>query len=138
MLPIVSTLLQNASAPLGALNVVALFSVLMLQIGLGLFSVDVDGLESGPLARLVSFETGRSCAHLHHIVFNVLLGLALLHVTAIAFYLLRGRDLVTPMISGWASWTQSPVRHIAEVPWWRAALGASIAALVAGYLAAHS
>jgi cytochrome b len=134
-----SSPVQPGHTPLGALSVLALLSLLMLQIGLGLFSVDVDGLESGRLARLISFETGRTCAHFHHVVFNVLLGFALLHVAAILFYLLRGRDLITPMISGRASWTESPVRDISsQVPWWRAALGASLAALVAGYLAAHS
>jgi cytochrome b len=133
-----SSMAQPGHTPLGALSVVALLGLLLLQVGLGLFSVDVDGLESGPLAPLVSFETGRNCAQLHHLVFNVLLGLAVLHVTAILFYLLRGRDLITPMISGWTSWTQAPIRDSPEAPWWRAALGAAIAALFAGYLAAHS
>src|SRR5262249_5537036 len=36
--------------PLGALSVVALLTLLVAQVALGLFSVDVDGLESGPLS----------------------------------------------------------------------------------------
>src|SRR5690606_40419623 len=45
--------------PLGALSVVALLLLLLIQVTLGLFAVDVDGLESGPLSHYVSFEVGR-------------------------------------------------------------------------------
>src|SRR5688572_27938897 len=51
--------------PLGALSVVALLLLLLTQISLGLFAVDVDGLESGPLSHYVSFEAGRACAEWH-------------------------------------------------------------------------
>ena len=44
--------------PLGALSVIALLVLLLTQVTLGLFAVDVDGLESGPLSHLVSFEAG--------------------------------------------------------------------------------
>src|ERR1700726_3554826 len=46
--------------PLGALSVLALLGLLLAQVTLGLFSVDVDGIESGPLSHWVSFETGRA------------------------------------------------------------------------------
>ena len=36
--------------PLGALSVVAILVLLTAQIALGLFAVDVDGIESGPLS----------------------------------------------------------------------------------------
>ena len=42
------------------------------QVALGLFAVDVDGIESGPLSSYVSFETGRAAAEWHEAVFNVL------------------------------------------------------------------
>src|SRR5690349_20085516 len=45
--------------PLGALSVVAMLLALIAQVGLGLFAMDTDGLESGPLARFVSFETAQ-------------------------------------------------------------------------------
>ncbi|MES1262768.1 MAG: cytochrome b/b6 domain-containing protein, partial [Peristeroidobacter soli] len=51
--------------PLGALSVLALLGLLLAQIVLGLFAVDVDGIESGPLSLYVSFETGRACAEWH-------------------------------------------------------------------------
>jgi len=87
--------------PLGALSVIALLMLLCAQVTLGLFAVDVDGLESGPLSYLVSFDVGRSCAKIHETLFNVLMAVVVLHVIAIFFYLLFKRDnLIAPMITG--------------------------------------
>lgn len=87
--------------PLGGWSVVALLTLLILQCGLGLFAVDTDGEESGPLADLVSFTGGRLAAHWHHRIFNLLLVLIGLHLAAIFFYLLvRKENLITPMLTG--------------------------------------
>src|SRR5262245_40644327 len=43
--------------PIGAWSVLALIALLSAQVVLGLFAVDVDGIESGPLSLYVSFET---------------------------------------------------------------------------------
>ena len=87
--------------PLGALSVLVLLITLVAQVALGLFAVDVDGIESGPLSHLVSFETGRACAQVHHTLFNVLLALIALHIAAVLFYLVFRRDnLVAAMIHG--------------------------------------
>src|SRR5690606_7310394 len=59
--------------PLGGWSVVALLLVLAAQVGSGLFAVDVDGLESGPLSYLVSFDGGRWLANVHGVSFNILL-----------------------------------------------------------------
>jgi len=87
--------------PMGVLSVIALLGVLTVQITTGLFSVDVDGLESGPLAILVSFDTGRWFADIHELSFNIVLGLVALHIAAILFhrFILKDR-LIRPMISG--------------------------------------
>lgn len=88
-------------SPLSALSVIAMLLALVVQIGTGLFATDVDGLESGPLSFLVSFDTGRAAASWHETSFNALLGLTGLHVAAVLFYLLAmRRDYLTPMISG--------------------------------------
>lgn len=87
--------------PLGALSVIALLALLIAQVVLGLFAVDFDGIESGPLSHLVSFEAGRACADLHEDLFNVLLAFICLHVAAVLFYLLYKRDnLIAAMIHG--------------------------------------
>ena len=78
----------------------ALLTVVAAQVGLGLFSVDEDSVEEGPLSHFVDFDTGRAIAHLHHKLFWVLAGLIALHLAAIAFYALKRRNLVRPMITG--------------------------------------
>jgi cytochrome b len=87
--------------PLGGWSVLAMLGLLALQVGLGLFAVDVDGFESGPLSDRVSFEAGRQAAEWHHLVFNSLLALIALHVAAVFAYLVFRRDnLIRPMING--------------------------------------
>src|SRR5688572_22217569 len=44
--------------PLGGWSVVALLLAMIVQVSLGLFATDIDGIESGPLSHLVSFDTG--------------------------------------------------------------------------------
>ena len=87
--------------PLGALSVVALLALLATQVGLGLFAVDVDGIESGPLSAYVSFEAGRAAAQWHEGNFNVLSLLILLHVAAVMYYVIvRKQALVAAMVLG--------------------------------------
>ncbi len=87
--------------PVGGWSVVAMLLLLGLQIGLGLVAQDVDGLESGPLNHLVSYDTAEAAREWHHLLFNVILGVVALHVAAILYYLVIRRDnLVKPMITG--------------------------------------
>ena len=85
--------------PLGGWSVIAMLAALIAMVVAGLFSVDVDGFESGPLADFVSFDQGRAAAEAHEVIFSLLLALIVLHVLAILFYLVRfRRNLVRPMI----------------------------------------
>jgi len=86
--------------PLGALSVIALIGLVALQVGLGLFASDEDGLMQGPLAHLVSSDASEAAVDLHEDLFNVLLVFIALHVAAVLFYFLRGKNLVGPMFSG--------------------------------------
>jgi cytochrome b len=87
--------------PLGGWSVLALLAAVAATVGFGLFAVDVDGLESGPLSQYVSFDIGRTASGLHHMAFNVLLALIALHLAAIAFYtFVKRHSLVGPMITG--------------------------------------
>jgi len=88
-------------SPIGTLSVFALLGALSIQVGTGLFSVDVDGLESGPLAILISFKTGRDLADIHELNFDLLTILIALHIAAIAFYhFVLKANLVRPMVTG--------------------------------------
>ena len=86
--------------PLGAYSVVALLVLLVVLVVAGLFSVDVDGLESGPLSYLVSFDHGRLAARMHGLSFKLLEALIVLHILALVYYRLRGRNLLLPMVTG--------------------------------------
>lgn len=92
--------------PLGGWSVVAMLLLLATQVGLGLFAVDIDGMESGPFSYLVEFETGRWAAEWHSVIFNLLLALIAIHVVGVLFYLLYRRDnLIGPMITGSRRWS---------------------------------
>lgn len=87
--------------PIGGWSVVVMLATLAAMVVSGLFAVDVDGLESGPLADYVDFDRGRAAAAVHHWLFDAILVLVSVHVLAIAFYLVRLRhDLIGPMIHG--------------------------------------
>jgi cytochrome b len=86
--------------PLGALSVLALMGAIGAQALMGLFSSEDDGLFEGPLARLISFDQSESVSDIHKTFFNVILGLVLLHVAAIAFYRWKGKRLLGAMIGG--------------------------------------
>ena len=87
--------------PLGGLSVIAMILALLVQVGTGLFAVDTDGINSGPLSHLVDFKTGRDIADIHETSFNILLALIVLHLAAITFYFVAKHiNLISPMITG--------------------------------------
>jgi cytochrome b len=120
--------------PLGGWSVIAMLAAIAAQIGLGLFAVDEDGLESGPLSYLVSFDTGRRAAGLHSLNFWLILFLVALHIGAILFYrIARGKNLVAAMIHGRArvGIAADPPKM---APLWRAAAAAAVAGLAAWWV----
>ena len=105
--------------PLGALSVIALLAAVCLQVGLGLFASDEDGLMQGPLARLIGFGAQERVRDLHEAMFNVLLALIAVHVAAIIFYRARGRKLLKPMITGSAE-VEPGLEPMKSGKWWAA------------------
>jgi cytochrome b len=121
--------------PLGGWSVVAMLALLAAQVTLGLFAIDVDAMEAGPLSAYVSFDAARWAADLHADLFDLLLVLIGLHVAAILFYAaVRKRNLVGPMLSGRGP-AAAGVEPMRAVPAWRflfaAASGAGAALGVA-------
>lgn len=92
---------DTGHSPLGALSVLAMLGVVLLQAASGLVSDDGAGF-TGPLNEWVSSAGGLLATALHKQVGQwVLLGLVLLHVAAIAFYrVVRGRKLARAMVDG--------------------------------------
>lgn len=86
--------------PLGALSVLALLTVLLVQVASGLVSDDEIAF-TGPLVAFVSGAT-TSLATAWHKGWGkgILIGLVVLHVAAIALYKRKGNNLITPMITG--------------------------------------
>jgi len=119
--------------PLGGWSVMAMLLAIAAQIGLGLFAIDEDGLESGPLSSFVSFDTSRSLALIHHKLFWVIVALIALHICAILFYLFRGRNLTAAMVTGSAR-TEDGIEAPAIAPLWRAAIAAVIAGALAWFV----
>lgn len=89
-------------SPVGALAVVAMLAVLIMQVTTGLFADPDDYINVGPLASTVSSATSRMALRWHHRGADLILILVLLHWAVIVFYRLwKGEDLVRPMITGW-------------------------------------
>lgn len=85
--------------PLGALSVLAMLAVLLVLAGSGLFADD-DIFTKGPLADKVAKSTRNLLTWVHKGAGWTLSGLIGLHLGAIAFYRLKGENLVKPMITG--------------------------------------
>lgn len=116
--------------PIGGWSVIIMLVLMLLQIGLGLFAVDVDGIESGPLSYYVSFDLGREIADLHELIFNVLLAFIAVHVSAVILYLvLKRKNLIAPMVTGRTRLSPedaSPDDYPKFVPLWRSAVGLAL------------
>jgi len=109
-------------SPLGAISVIAMLGALAIQVGLGLFSIDKDGLYEGPLAYLVSLDLSERLADLHEDWFNVILVLIGLHVAAIIIYrLFLGKKLIGPMLTGRGA-VEAGVDPMRPGRWWAAVL----------------
>lgn len=87
--------------PAGGYSVLLMLAMLCVQLVSGLLATDIDGLDSGPLSYLLSFEDGRIAAKVHDYSFNILLALVAFHILAILYYLaVKRQDLVWPMVTG--------------------------------------
>jgi cytochrome b len=118
--------------PVGGWSALVMLLVLAVQIGLGLFVTDEDGLNSGPLSHFVDYESARTLAHRHETVFYILLGFIALHVAAIFYYLLVRRDnLIAPMVTGNRAAPESGEAMIGA-PLWRFLIAAALAVGLTG------
>jgi cytochrome b len=116
--------------PLGGWSVVALLLVLVAQVTTGLFAVDIDAFEAGPLSDRVSYDLGRQFAEWHELSFRILQVLVAVHVLAVAWYLVRKRtNLIGPMFTGRRRFATDP--GLTFAPMWRILAVAVLAAAFA-------
>lgn len=114
--------------PAGGWSVVLLLLLLAAQVGIGLFAQDTDGIESGPLAYLVSYETADAMRERHELVFNLIVAFVVVHVAAVLWYALVKQDrLVPPMITGSRELPES-VDAPVLAPLWKALIVLAISA----------
>lgn len=85
--------------PAGALVILVMLGLLLVQGGLGLFGND-DIFSQGPLADKVSKATSDRLTVLHGQVFLGLVAVVVVHVGAAFYYLVRGKNLIRPMVTG--------------------------------------
>ena len=84
----------------GGWMVLVLLLALLAQVATGLFAND-DGVNEGPLAHFAAKATSDMLSGWHGVIFNGLAALIALHVLAIVAYMvLKGQNLVRPMITG--------------------------------------
>jgi len=120
--------------PVGGYSVLALLFIVLLQIGLGLFAIDVDGFDGGPFADYLKFKTSRMITEWHEITFNVLLGFIALHILAILYYRLwRRQNLTGAMLHGKAlAPMDTPMQPASKL---RFVIGVVIAAVIVAAIA---
>jgi len=86
--------------PLGALSVLAMLAALLFQAATGLFAND-EIASAGPFYGWIAPGTSNRITGLHEANSNLLLGLVVLHLCAVAWYVrVAGRPLVRAMLTG--------------------------------------
>ena len=84
----------------GGWMVLVILAVLAVQIATGLCAND-DSMTEGPLALRVGKDRSDWLTHIHHLNFWVIEAVAAAHILAvIAYRVLKGHNLVVPMITG--------------------------------------
>ena len=115
--------------PLGALAVIVMLLLVAFQAATGLFADD-DILYTGPWREAVTAATANKLTAWHHTNFDVLLGVAALHVLAIALYKFRFNEHLTSAMVHGRKATERFGAHlpIDGVPWIRGLLAIGLAA----------
>jgi len=92
--------LQVGHNSAGGWMVLLMLLLIAAQVGTGLFAND-DGNTAGPLAQFVAKPLSDQLSKLHSINFNILAAAVALHVIFVLLYaVLKGQNLVRPMITG--------------------------------------
>lgn len=98
--------------PAGALMILAVLALLLLQAGTGLFSND-DILSEGPLAALAGKDLSDTLTGVHGLIADGLIVLVIIHVGAVVVYRLKGENLVKPMVTGYKDRSSLPAGEAA-------------------------
>jgi len=120
--------------PLGSFSILAMLGSLALQAVTGLFATD-DIVTEGPLARFVSDHTSHLLTRIHNSNEVLLYVLIVLHLCAIAFFVLVKREnLLRPMVTGDKLGHHVPPSDDSAAMRLRGLVFAALAAAVVGYV----
>lgn len=109
-------ILSIGHSPLGALSVIGLLLAIGVQAATGLVADD-EIFITGPLIDYVSSDTSSWATSLHVKNADILLGLIVLHLAAIAFYLtFKKNNLIVPMITGYKTLKKEEEGKVIEKP----------------------
>lgn len=96
--------------PVGGLSVLAVLALLATQVAAGLFIIDVDFVNDGPLSKFVTYDQGRFAAEVHDFVFGCLQAVVALHIAAVLYYRFYKRErLIEAMVTGWRDYPPKTV-----------------------------
>ncbi|MGB1092045.1 MAG: cytochrome b/b6 domain-containing protein [Oceanobacter sp.] len=90
---------QVGHNPVGALMVVALLLLIAVQWFTGLFTSD-DIFIEGPLYSMVSDDFASLMGQIHHLNFDLIVILVVVHVLAVVLHQFKGEKIVGAMITG--------------------------------------
>lgn len=91
---------QPGHNPAGAWMVLLLLALLLAETATGLYVAD-DVADEGPLTALVPAAVANAITHLHRTLWDALLAAVALHVLAIVAYaVVKGQNLLRPMLTG--------------------------------------
>jgi cytochrome b len=120
-------------SPLGALSVLAMLGVLLVQACTGLFAND-EIMNAGPFYGWIDPASSNSITSLHRSVSELLLALIALHLAAVAWFVgVRRQPLLRAMITGTKPAALVPERQSISAS--RVALALGIVVVLAGLLA---
>lgn len=120
--------------PLGGYMVLALITIITVQLSTGLFATD-EIFTEGPLYGYVSSETALWLTWLHKQTFNVILLLASIHILAVLVHTVKGDKLILPMITGYKKVSeQNDVSLVFRSFFFAVLLFAFLASVVGHYL----
>lgn len=114
--------------PLGALSVLALLGVVLIQASLGVFAND-DIFFDGPWAGAIGKETSDWLTGWHHRLSKLVIGLIALHFAVVIWHSATGDDLIRPMLTGRKRSDKPEPRQVSA---WIALPVAALAVFVAG------
>lgn len=77
---------SNSHSPAGGYSVIALLTLMITQAVLGLFAVETDGFDGGPLSESIDYDLALEVSQWHQLNFDILLGFIALHLVAVVFY----------------------------------------------------